>query len=121
MWNTWEQRVQRDGIVHTVVPIGAPHPAPGEVVERLVRAISARTKVLLISHVSLADRPSLARHGNLSAWRGTRACSQSWMVLMGRGMWPLTSTPSAATSTERAVTSGSWARLAPDFFTHGVN
>jgi selenocysteine lyase/cysteine desulfurase len=52
MWNTWQQRVQRDGIAHTVVPIGAPHPAPGEVVERFTRAITARTRVLLISHIT---------------------------------------------------------------------
>ncbi len=52
MWNTWQQRVQRDGITHTVVPLGAPHPAPGEVVERFARAITPRTRVIMISHIT---------------------------------------------------------------------
>ncbi|MGI9076018.1 MAG: aminotransferase class V-fold PLP-dependent enzyme [Gemmatimonadaceae bacterium] len=52
MWNTWQQRVQRDGIIHTELRLAGPHPAPGEVVDLIKGAIKPRTRVLLISHVT---------------------------------------------------------------------
>lgn len=52
MWNTWQQRVQRDGVIHAEVRLGAPHPPVGEVVERITKAITSKTKILLIPHVT---------------------------------------------------------------------
>src|SRR6266581_2930525 len=52
MWNTWQQRVHRDGIVYSEVALSAPYPAPGEILSRFERAITPRTRVVLLSHLT---------------------------------------------------------------------
>lgn len=52
MWNTWQQRVRREGIVYSELPLFTPYPAPEEIVARFERAITPRTKVLLFSQLT---------------------------------------------------------------------
>lgn len=52
MWSTWQQRVRREGVVYKEVPLVAPYPPPEEIVARLERGITPRTKVLLFSHLT---------------------------------------------------------------------
>lgn len=51
-WNTWQQRVARDGIVYREVDFGGPYPAPEEIVARFEAAITPRTRVLLFCHLT---------------------------------------------------------------------
>jgi selenocysteine lyase/cysteine desulfurase len=52
MLTAWRQREARDGIVLRTVSYPMPPPAPDELVARIERAISPRTRVLLICHVT---------------------------------------------------------------------
>ena len=52
MWNTWQQRVSRDGIVYRQLDFGAPYPADGEIVDRFERALTPRTRVILLSQMT---------------------------------------------------------------------
>ena len=52
MLTTWRQREQRDGIVLKMVPYPTPPESPEVLIERIERAITARTKVILICHVT---------------------------------------------------------------------
>ena len=52
MLTTWRQREERNGIVLKAVPYPTPPDHPDVLVERLERAITPRTKVILICHVT---------------------------------------------------------------------
>jgi selenocysteine lyase/cysteine desulfurase len=52
MWNTWQQRVRRDGIKYTEIVLASPYPAPGEIVARFERAVTPRTRAILLSHLT---------------------------------------------------------------------
>jgi isopenicillin-N epimerase len=47
----WERACQRQGLTLRTVPIPMPPRAPGEVVEAVAAAMSAKTRLLLVSHV----------------------------------------------------------------------
>jgi len=52
MWNTWQQRVHRDGITYSEVKFSPPYPAPEEIVARFEQAITPRTRALLFCHMT---------------------------------------------------------------------
>ncbi|MGH7427677.1 MAG: aminotransferase class V-fold PLP-dependent enzyme, partial [Candidatus Methylomirabilaceae bacterium] len=52
MWNTWQQRVRRDGITYSEIKFSPPYPAPEEIVARFENAITSRTKILLFCHIT---------------------------------------------------------------------
>jgi isopenicillin-N epimerase len=52
MWNTWEQRAQRDGVVYRELDLGAPYPSTEEIVARFEEAITPRTRVILFSQLT---------------------------------------------------------------------
>lgn len=52
MWNTWEQRAQREGVVYREIDLGAPYPSTQEVVARFEEAITPRTRVILFSQLT---------------------------------------------------------------------
>mgnify|MGYP001814290322 CR=1 FL=1 len=52
MLTTWRQRELRDGIVLKTVPYPTPPETLGELTKRIERAITPRTKVILICHVT---------------------------------------------------------------------
>src|SRR5262245_59844473 len=52
MLTAWRQREARDGIVLKAVSFPTPPPGPQELVSRIERAITPRTRVLLICHVT---------------------------------------------------------------------
>jgi selenocysteine lyase/cysteine desulfurase len=52
MITTWEQRARRDGIVLKQIPFPVPAPGLDDLYERLERAITPRTRVLHICHIT---------------------------------------------------------------------
>ncbi len=52
MLDTWNQRVRRDGIVLTQISFPVPPPDVGELVRRFEQAITSRTKVLHVCHIT---------------------------------------------------------------------
>jgi selenocysteine lyase/cysteine desulfurase len=52
MLDTWEQRVRRDGIVLKKVSFPVPPPSPANLAERLLGAITPKTKVLHFCHIT---------------------------------------------------------------------
>jgi isopenicillin-N epimerase len=52
MLTTWEQRVRRDGIVLTQVPFNVERPTPEYLVEVFRKAITPRTKILELTHIT---------------------------------------------------------------------
>ena len=52
MLTTWRQREERNGIVLKMVPYPTPPESPDVLVERIERAITPRTKVILVCHVT---------------------------------------------------------------------
>ena len=52
MWNTWQQRVEREGIVYREIDLGAPYPPAEEIVHRFEQAITPRTRVILFCHLA---------------------------------------------------------------------
>jgi len=52
MLTTWRQREERNGIVLKMVPYPTPPDSPDVLVERIEQAITPRTKVILICHVT---------------------------------------------------------------------
>ena len=52
MLDTWNQRVKRDGIVLTQISFPVPPPDPGDLVRRFEQAVTARTKVLHLCHIT---------------------------------------------------------------------
>ncbi|MGH7645315.1 MAG: aminotransferase class V-fold PLP-dependent enzyme [Gemmatimonadales bacterium] len=52
MLTTWRQRARRDGIVLTEVSFPVPPPSPDDLYQRIERAITAKTKVLHICHMT---------------------------------------------------------------------
>ncbi|MHB1222494.1 MAG: aminotransferase class V-fold PLP-dependent enzyme [Gemmatimonadaceae bacterium] len=52
MLNAWQQRVMRDGIVLRKVRIPTPVPSDGDYVARIAAAITPRTRVIEVMHVS---------------------------------------------------------------------
>jgi len=52
MLTTWHQRAARDGIVLKTVAFPVPPPSHDDLVERLEQAITPKTKVILICHVT---------------------------------------------------------------------
>ena len=52
MWNTWQQRVDRDGIVYREIDLGAPYPPDEEILDRFEQAITPRTQVILFSQMT---------------------------------------------------------------------
>lgn len=52
MLTTWRQREERDGVVLRTVPFPTPPSDPGELTRVLERAITPRTRVILICHVT---------------------------------------------------------------------
>ncbi|MDZ4258666.1 MAG: aminotransferase class V-fold PLP-dependent enzyme [Gemmatimonadales bacterium] len=52
MLTTWEQRVRRDGIVIKTVSFPVPPPSPDHLVEIFRRAITPRTRVLEVTHIT---------------------------------------------------------------------
>ena len=51
MLNAWDQRARRDGVVVKRVSLGGPNPRPEDVLARFRAAISAKTRVVEITHV----------------------------------------------------------------------
>jgi selenocysteine lyase/cysteine desulfurase len=52
MLTTWRQREERDGVVLRTVPFPTPPSEPGELTRILERAITPRTRVILVCHVT---------------------------------------------------------------------
>jgi isopenicillin-N epimerase len=52
MLDTWEQRVRRDGIVLRKISFPVPPPSQRELADRLIDALSPRTKVLHFCHIT---------------------------------------------------------------------
>jgi isopenicillin-N epimerase len=52
MIDTWQQRVRRDGIVLRQISFPVPPPSPADLVSRFEQAISPRTKVLHLCHIT---------------------------------------------------------------------
>ncbi len=52
MLDTWEQRVRRDGILLTKISFPVPPPGPADLAERLLSAVTPRTKVLHFCHIT---------------------------------------------------------------------
>jgi isopenicillin-N epimerase len=52
MWNTWQQRVEREGIVYREIDLGAPYPPTEEIVHRFEQAITPRTRVILFCQLA---------------------------------------------------------------------
>jgi len=52
MITTWEQRVRREGIVLKQIPFPVPPPSLDDLAERIEKAITARTKVIHICHIT---------------------------------------------------------------------
>ena len=52
MLTTWRQREQRDGIVLKMISFPAPPPSQDDLCRRLEQAITSRTKVILICHMT---------------------------------------------------------------------
>ncbi len=55
MIEAWKQREERDGIVLKTFPYPLPAPSPDDLAERFEKAITPRTKVLLISFVTFTS------------------------------------------------------------------
>lgn len=51
-WNTWQQRVSREGVVYREIDLGGPYPPPDEIVARFVQAFTPRTRVVLFCQVT---------------------------------------------------------------------
>lgn len=51
-WNTWHQRVGREGIVYKEIDFGGPYPPPDEIVARFEEAFTPRTRVVLFCQVT---------------------------------------------------------------------
>jgi isopenicillin-N epimerase len=51
MLTAWDQRARRDGVVVKRISFGGPDPTPGEVVARFRAALTARTRVVEVTHV----------------------------------------------------------------------
>jgi selenocysteine lyase/cysteine desulfurase len=52
MITTWEQRERRDGVVLKKIPFPVPAPSLDDLAERIERAITAKTKVIMICHIT---------------------------------------------------------------------
>ena len=52
MITTWEQRARRDGIVVKQISFPVPPPSREDVVDRFRRAITPRTRVLEVTHIT---------------------------------------------------------------------
>ena len=52
MLTTWRQRERRDGIVLKTIPFPLPPPSLDDLAERFERAITPRTKVILVCHIT---------------------------------------------------------------------
>ena len=52
MLATWRQRERRDGLVLRTVPFPVPPPSLDDLYERIARAITPRTRVIMICHVT---------------------------------------------------------------------
>ena len=52
MLDTWDQRARRDGIVVKKIPFPVPPPSMGDLADRLLGAVTPRTKVLHFCHIT---------------------------------------------------------------------
>jgi selenocysteine lyase/cysteine desulfurase len=52
MLTSWRQRERRDGIVLRTISFPVPPPSPDDLVERFRRAITPRTRVILVCHIT---------------------------------------------------------------------
>lgn len=52
MLTAWDQRARRDGIVVKTISFPVPPPSPEDVVERFHRAITPRTRVIEVTHIT---------------------------------------------------------------------
>lgn len=52
MITTWEQRARRDGIVVKKISFPVPPPSPGDVVDRLRKAVTPKTRVIEVTHIT---------------------------------------------------------------------
>jgi selenocysteine lyase/cysteine desulfurase len=52
MITTWNQRVRRDGIVLKQITFPVPPPSPDDLVERFAQAITPKTKVIHVCHIT---------------------------------------------------------------------
>ncbi len=52
MLNTWEQRVRRDGIKLVTLPFPVPPPSMAHLAEMFEKAVTPRTKVILLCHIT---------------------------------------------------------------------
>jgi selenocysteine lyase/cysteine desulfurase len=52
MLTAWRQRERRDGVVLRTIPFPVPPPSLGDVVERFRRAITPRTRVIMLCHIT---------------------------------------------------------------------
>jgi selenocysteine lyase/cysteine desulfurase len=52
MLNTWRQRERRDGVVLRTIPFPVPPPSMDDLLERFRRAITPRTRVILVCHIT---------------------------------------------------------------------
>jgi selenocysteine lyase/cysteine desulfurase len=52
MLDTWQQRVRRDGIVLKQISFPVPPPSPSDLFRRFEQAVTARTKVIHVCHIT---------------------------------------------------------------------
>lgn len=52
MLTAWRQRERRDGVVLKTIPVPVPPPSMDELYERFERAVTPRTKVILLCHIT---------------------------------------------------------------------
>jgi selenocysteine lyase/cysteine desulfurase len=52
MLTTWRQRERRDGVVLKTIPFPLPPPSLDDLLERFERAVTPRTKVILVCHIT---------------------------------------------------------------------
>ena len=52
MLTTWRQRERRDGVVLKTIPFPVPPPSLDDLYERFERAVTPRTKVILVCHIT---------------------------------------------------------------------
>lgn len=59
MMNTWQQRVDRDGISVSVLPMATPAPDDSDLLDAVERALTPRTRLLAFCHVTNLDGRTL--------------------------------------------------------------
>ncbi len=77
MLTTWRQRERRDGVVLKTFPFPVPPPSLDDLYERFERAVTPRTKVILVCHITnltgqIFPVKRICQHGARARHRGDR-------------------------------------------------